>query len=294
MKRPLILTLILTLGLSAGCSYLTFQKKDVPPPLPPIEETKPPLKLTTEYFKAFPWPELPKPRKDGNDPDTFTYTVKEGDTLESIAESMMGAPSLAVGLAEFNELASPTSVKAGDKIVIPFPIIGMSSQIMVKGKKEKEFGSPVAFDVDFKKGDQYKLRFEPNVNGYCYILRQGAKGMTFLYPAQVKLSRRNRRAQPLMRDSGKAKAFEPIEIPMGNKGFLYDLKKAGDRVFVFLSLRTIPELEDLKEKTKIRVEEVEDVMHRVKEGGVVTDGPLRVLRIADPSEILGFVLNLSG
>jgi len=293
MKRPLFFfPIILMLGLITGCAY--FQKKDEPPPLPPIEETKPPLSLKSVHFKVFPWVALPKPRKDGNDPDTITYTMKEGDTMEIVAESMMGDPGLSVGLASFNELSSPSAARAGDKIVIPNPMIGMSSQIMVKSKGDKDFGEPKSFGVEFKKGDEYKLRFESNVNGFLYVLRKGAKGMEYLYPAQVKKGKRNKDPKPLMRDTGRVTAHEAVEIPIGKNGFVYDPKKAGDMIYAFLSLKKIPELEDLKEKKAIRVEDVEDVMHRVKEGEILNETPFHLLRISDPSEILGFSQNIDG
>jgi LysM repeat protein len=290
--RVFLFLLIVITALMTGCAY--FQKKDEPPPLPPIEETKPPLTMKSDYFKSYPWGQLPKPRKDGNDPDTTTYTVKEGETLESVAENLMGDPSLAAGLASFNDLSSPSSVKSGEKIVIPYPIIGVNSEIMVKSKGESDFGTPRRFGVEFKKGDEYKLRFEPNVDGYIYALRKGAKGLEYLYPAQVKISKRNKSTQPLMRDTGKVNAHEAVEIPIGKKGFAYDPKKVGDMIYVFLSLRKVPELEDLKEKKTLRVEDVEDVMHRVKEGEVLNSPPYHLLRIIDPSEILGFSVNIDG
>lgn len=306
MKRPLI-SLFIILGLISGCAY--FQKKDEPPPLPPIEETKPPLSMKGEYFKAYPWAALAKPRKDGNDPDTTTYTFKEGDTLDSVAEKTMGDAGLASGLASYNDISPSSKVPAGDKIVIPNPIIGMSSQVMVKSKGDKEYGAPQSFDTKFKKGDEYKFRFEPNVDGYCYIFREGPKGVELLYPAQLKVQptkaqskaqlKKGKKAktpapEPLMRDTGKVKAHQLIEIPVAKKGFVYDAKDQGDRVFVFLSLREIPDLENLKEKPKLKVDDVETVMHRVKEGEVYSEGPYRLLKINDVAEILGFALNLSG
>lgn len=308
MKRPLI-SLFIILGLISGCAY--FQKKDEPPPLPEIVETKPPLSKTMKgaYFNAYPWTALDKPRKDGNDPETTTYTSKEGDTLASVAEKEMGDSGLADKLAEYNDIAPSSKVPAGDKIVIPNPIIGMSSQIMVKSKGEKEFGAAQSFDTKFKKGDEYKFRFESNVDGYCYIFREGPKGVELLYPAQVKVQPTKAQAkaklkkgqkaktpapEPLMRDTGKVKAHQPIEIPVGKKGFVYDAKDQGDRVFVFLSLREIPDLENLKDKPKLKVDDVETVMHRVKEGEVYSEGPYRLLRINDVAEILGFALNLNG
>ncbi|HMK36462.1 MAG TPA: hypothetical protein VK463_15420 [Desulfomonilaceae bacterium] len=293
MKRPLVsFFVILVVGLVSGCAY--FQKKDEPPPLPVIEETKPPLKLKGEYFKEFPWSDLAKPRKDGNDPDTRTYTAREGDTFQSIAENEMGDPALGAKLASFNDASDMTKPAAGEKIVIPNPIVGMSSQIEVKHKGEKQYGPPEPFDTALKKGDEYKLRFESNDNGYTYVFRQSPKGLEMLYPAQVKKGKRNKKAEPLIRDTGKIMAHDPITVPAGPKGFAYDPKRPGDQVFVFLSLRKIPELEDLKEKTKIGDKDVEEIMRRVKEGEIVTEGPVRVLRIADPAEILGFSLNLNG
>ncbi len=63
---------------------------------------------------------------------------------------------------------------------------------------------------------------------------------------------------------------------------------------MFLSLRNIPALDDLKDKKKIRIEEVKDVMHDVNEGAIFTEGTIRLLRIADPAKILGFSLNING
>jgi len=291
-RRVYLFPLIAIVAVLAGCAY--FQKKDEPPPLPPIEETKPPLTMKSDYFKSYPWGQLPKPRKDGNDPDTTTYTMKEGDTVESVAENLMGDPALAAGLASFNDLSSPSTGKPGEKIIVPYPIIGVRSEIMIKSKGDPDFGAPRPFGGEFKKGDEYKLRFEPNVNSHLYVLRKGAKGLEYLYPAQVKTTKRNKSTEPLMRDTGKVNAHEAVEIPIGKKGFAYDPKKVGDMVYVFQSLRKIPELEDLKDKKTLRVEDVEDVMHRVKEGEVLNTPPYHLLRITDPSEVLGFSLNIDG
>jgi LysM repeat protein len=277
----------------AGCTY--FQPKDEPPPLPPIEETKPPLKLHGSQFKSFPWDELPKPLKDGNDPDTFVYTVKKGETLKDVAEKNMGDPSLAAGLASYNGLSSP-DVSEGEKIVIPDPIIGVVARILVKRKGAKEFSGPKPFNTEMSKGDEYRLSFETNVNGYLYIFRKGPKETTMLFPARParKPGRRGRRS-PSPPRVAKVTAHEPVLIPTGKTGFKFDSKRAGDQIFVFLSLRRIPELEDLKEKKKIAKEEIQDVMHRIKIGDIYSDDPpYTLLRIEDPTEILGFSLTLKG
>jgi len=295
MKRPLIAFLIvLILGIVTGCSYI--QKKDEPPPLPPIEETKPPLTMKSKYFEAFPWDDLAKPRKDGNDPDTFTYTVKDDDTLDRIAENQMGNPGLAKGLAQYNELPSAQKVSVGEKLVIPDPIIGINSQIVAKSKGEPVFGPPQSFNTELKKGDEYKLRFESNVNGYLYVFRQGAKGVEMLFPTalKVKKGKKSKTPEPLMRESGKITAHDPVELPITKKGYLYDPKKAGDRIFVFLSLRENADIESLKEKKIIKVEDLQEIMHRVKEGAILSEPPYHLLRITDPKELLGLTLNISG
>ncbi len=293
MKRSFLIMLgVFTIGIMSGCAY--FQKKDEPPPLPPIEEVKPPLTMKGDYFNSFPWSSLQSPKKDGNDPETITVTVKEGETIESIAESMMGSAGMASGLAAYNKLSSTAILNPGDKIVIPNPIIGVSSKISVKSKGAKEFGDPENLGVVFKKGDEYKLRFETNVNGYLYVFRKGAKGVAMLYPAALKKSKRNQNPEPLMRDSGKAVAHDPVTIPLGKNGFVYDPKNAGDMLYVFLCMRKINELEDLKTKSPIRVEDLEDVMRRVKEGEIKNEPPIHILRITDPGEILGFTLNIDG
>lgn len=296
MNRALIIyPIILILGLVTGCSYI-MPKPDPPPPLPPIIEPKPPLTLKSDHFKGFPWDDLPEPQKDGNDVDTTTYILKDGDTLEIVAEKRMGERGMADRLASYNELPSASTAKPGDKIVIPNPILGVSSQIMVKAKGDKEFGDPGPFPVEFKKGDRYKLRFECNVNGYCYILREGVKQVAFLYPPRKKpaTGRARRRAAPVERESAQVKPYDPIIIPADKKGFAVDPKKAGSRLYVFLSLREIPSLEDLKDKKTIPREELEDVMRRVKDGQILDDPPYHLLRVADPNEILGFTINIDG
>lgn len=293
MKRSFLLLLgLFILAVLSGCAY--FQKKDEPPPLPPIEEVKPPLSLKGDHFNSFPWTALQSPKKDGNDPDTITVTVKDGDTLESISESMMGSAGMAPGLAAFNKLSSSASLSSGDKVVIPNPIIGVSSKITVKSKGSKEFGDPQNLGVSFSKGDEYKLRFESNVNGFLYVFRKSAKGVNILFPAALKKSKRNQHPEPLMRDSGKVIAHDPVSIPLGKNGFVYDPKNAGDMLYVFLSMRKVNELEELKSKSPIRVEDLEDVMRRVKEGEIRNEPPIHVLRITDPGEILGFTLNIDG
>jgi hypothetical protein len=296
--KTTILLGALIIGLFAGCTY--FQPKDEPPPLPPIEETKPPLKMQGSYFKSFPWDALPKPLKDGNDPDTFMYTVKEGETLETVAEKNMGNPDLAAGLARYNGLSSAGDVHPGDIIVIPNPIFVVKSQIMVKKKGEKEFSGPEPFDTDLKKGDEYKLRFEPNIDGYLYVFLEQPKKTTMLFPPPPPKTRstrrgRRRRTPPPEPKSAKVSAFKPVLIPVGKKGFKFDPRRAGDRVHVFLCIRKIPALEDLRDRKKIDVRDIQDVSQTIKIGDIYSDEPpYTLLRIEGPKEILGFPLNLKG
>ena len=44
----------------------------------------------------------------------------------------------------------------------------------------------------------------------------------------------------------------------------------------------------------IKVEDIQAIMHRVKEGEVLSEPPYHLLRITDPKELLGFALNISG
>jgi hypothetical protein len=292
MNRLLMFcALILVLTYAGGCSY--FQKKDIPPPLPPIVEKKPPLKVTAEHFKSFPWDELPEPSKEGSTPNTSTYVMTESDTPEKVAEQRMGDPALAEGLARYNGLSPTADIPAGETITIPDPIIGVSSQIVVKHKGEKAFGEPQTFDVEFKKGDRFKMLFEPNVYGYCYIILEGAKGNRMLYPTVVKSSR-NRNAPPVRRESGKVRAHDPIAIPSEDTGYRYNPQRVGDKVHVFLSLRKIPELESVLDKKDLEVKDFQDVMQRVPHGEILNKPPITLLRISDPGDILGFTMNLGG
>lgn len=301
-RRLIAVCVILFFCLTTGCAYL--QKKDEPPPLPPVEtKVKPPFKLKGEHFKEFPWSELGEARKDETEPNTQIYTVREGDSLDSIAEERMGNRALASRLAEYNSLSPNASVAPGDRIVIPNPILGVSSRLLVKQKGEKEFGSPLPFDTELQKGDEYKMRFETDVNGYLYVFKQGVKGVEFLYPAKPKAAKtpktpkgakRTPKIEPIVSDTGKVAAHDPIEIPTDRKGLAYDVKSRGDVVFVFLSMKRIPELEGLKDKKSVREEDLQAVMHRVKVGEIVSEAPYTVIRVSDPNDILGFTLNIKG
>jgi hypothetical protein len=301
MKRRVITSLIiLVLGLTAGCSYLP--KKDTePPPLPPMEEPKrAPLEMKGEYFDTFPWTELDKdkPRKDGTDPDSTVYTFKANDTLESVAEKEMGARGQAGKLAQYNDLTSPTSVPEGDKIVIPYPFVGVRSEIQIKpkkgakDKKEKPFGDPQPFGSELKSGDHYRMVFTSNVDGHLYVFRESIKtGVTMLYPPKPKTGRRNKNDEP-PRDPGKVTAFDPVRIPIGDKGFLFDPKNAGDRVTVFLSLRNIAELDLLKDKKEITTDDIKGVMREVSEQDIKTYGAVRMMRFPKANTKLGFTVNI--
>jgi hypothetical protein len=294
MKRCLIsFSVILVLGFITGCAYL--QKPEPPPPLPPIEtKVKPPLKLKADHFKEYPWSDVGTARKDEPDPNSDTYTFKEGDTLASVAEDRMGNKAMADRLAAYNDISSTAGVTSGDKIVIPNPIIGVSSRLLIKHKGEKEFGSPVPFDTELKKGDAYKMKFETNAAGYLYVFRRSVKGVDLLYPAKAKPGKKTKQPEPLMRDTGKVEPYAPVDIPLDTKGFVHDAKDRGNDVVVFFSMRRIPDLEALKEKKSIRPEDLETEMRRVKQYEIVSEAPITVLRVSDPAEVLGFTLNLNG
>ena len=72
------------------------------------------------------------------------------------------------------------------------------------------------------------------------------------------------------------------------------MKSRGDVVFVFLSMKRIPELEGLKDKKSVREEDLQAVMHRVKVGEIVSEAPYTDVRVSDPTDILGFTLNIKG
>ncbi len=295
---------LLTWSLFSGCA-LVPAKPDVPPPLPPIEEPKPqtpPLTLKGDHFKAFPWGELPKLSKDGNDPDTTVYNCRSGDTIDKVAEEQMGDSGLAGGLARFNDIADK-GLKDGDKLVIPNPIIGVSSQMVIKAKNDKEFGQPEPMSYQLSKDDRYKFVFETNVNGYLYVYRTGLKGTVQLFPAPpAKPKPAPRGRKPTRREpetppaaaSAKVTAHQPVSIPAEGKGYLFDPKAKGDQIHVFLSLQEIPALEGLKSAKKIEKTDL-DLKDEINEAKIVESPPVRVIRIQKPSEVLGFTLgNISG
>ena len=141
MKKSFILffALVFFESLISGCAL--FPKPEPPPPLPPIEEPKPPLKVKPDQFSAFPWSELGKPNKDGNEPNTKMHTWRDGETFASIAEDEMGNSAWGNDLSKYNDLSDSGKVTSGDKIVVPNAIIGLQSQMVIKRKGERTFGS---------------------------------------------------------------------------------------------------------------------------------------------------------
>ncbi|MEW6351592.1 MAG: hypothetical protein AB1646_21280 [Thermodesulfobacteriota bacterium] len=305
MKRSLagaLLTLTcLTWVFFSGCAIIPRQSDPETPPLPEIKkpEPPPPLTLKGEHFGAFPWSGV-KLRKDGTDPDTTSYTFAHDDTFDKVAEKMMGDSTLGPDLAKFNETEDPNSIKEGDKIVIPDPIIGVKSQLVVKGPRDKEFGDPEPFDHTFSKGDHYKFRFEPNVNGYLYVFRSGLKGTVMLFPPRspaaasppARTKRGQRPTPPAEQTSEpvKVQAHKEVLIPTG-KGVPFDSTRTGDRIHVFFSMRPISALETLRASKKLQESDLE-MKDDISEGKMVVSPPVRVVRVKKPEEIIGFVLNL--
>ena len=65
-------------------------------------------------------PDLAKKKAGNQSPDmTHYYTVKEGESLPYISNKIYGTTQLYLALAKFNNLNSPRSIKAGEKIIIP-------------------------------------------------------------------------------------------------------------------------------------------------------------------------------
>jgi hypothetical protein len=284
---------------ASSCAYIPIKTEDEPPPLPPIAETKkPPLEVKPIHFREFPWDELEKPTGDQTPNNTYIYTVKEGDTLESIAREQMGDASLSVGLATYNGLSSNMRVSEGENLIIPYPIVGIKSEVLVKPKDDDEL-IPDTFEREFNDKDEFRMRFEPNVDGHCYIFRVTSRSTSMLYPYKEEKPRRPRPGQEpgLKRKSSEVKAHEPIGIPEDE-----DIRikynhptMAGDRIVVFLSISPIPALEELKEEKIIQEQDLIDVMHsRVKPDKIITEPPIRIMRVPSPLGILGFALSILG
>ncbi len=287
--------------LATNCSRIPITPDEPEqPPLPPIVEKKPPLKMQSQYFNTFPWDELDKPEKAGNVQDAYTYVMKDGETLETVAKEQMGDAGLAPGLATYNGVSPTLKATDDEKLVIPYPIIGMKCEILIKPKGADEVDPPKNFESELKEGDQFRFRFESNVSGYCYIFRETARSTSMLFPLTEKKAntgRGRRRAgasSPPERKSAEVKAHEPFEIPETEKKFIkYKPEMSGDRFWVFLSIRKITLLEELKEKKEIFKQDLEDVMQDVKQGEIFREPPIRLLRVARPFETLGFRMNMS-
>lgn len=53
------------------------------------------------------------------EPEGQTYVVKRGDTLRGIAQTFCGDPSFDDAIADYNDIADPTSLPIGAEITIP-------------------------------------------------------------------------------------------------------------------------------------------------------------------------------
>jgi hypothetical protein len=91
----------------------------------------------------------------------------------------------------------------------------------------------------FKEGDRFKLRLQANVSGYLYVVSKNSSGdIRLLYPAADDA-----------RDAGRIKRFETRAVPA--KGwFRFDENTGLDRVYLFVSPKTVQALERLAASPK--------------------------------------------
>jgi len=129
--------------------------------------------------------------------------------------------------------------------------------------------------------------------------------VVFLYPAPPKKApallkkgkgkaKEVKISESLPRSSGKIEAHTIVTVPEVGKGFTFDPKNKGNDIVVFFSIQSVPELEALKDRTTIRVADLEEVMRRVKVENIFSEAPYKLLRITGPMEILGFDLPMDG
>jgi len=79
---------------------------------------------------------------------------------------------------------------------------------------------------EFRAGDDLRLSFESNIDGYLYILHQGtSEKWTVLFPAP-----------DMNNGSSRIRAFASLQIPTGNdETFTLDDTPGTERLFVYLS-----------------------------------------------------------
>jgi hypothetical protein len=123
--------------------------------------------------------------------------------------------------------------------------------------------------------------------------------MVYPYEEKTGSTRRRRprsdQAGTVKRKSSKVKAHEPFELPEDEELLIeYKSTMAGDRLFVFLSIRPIPSLEELKDSRAIEEHDLQYVMDRVRQEKIFEEPPVKLLRVESPVEILGYALNIKG
>ncbi len=112
--------------------------------------------------------------------------------------------------------------------------VGVRTSVLLKNNEGgKARVREVGESADFRSGDQFRLRVQPNDDGYLYLMvRAQDGGYKLLYPAKG-----NSRATKL-------KAFEVRTIPGRSKEWMvFDNKPAIEGLFLFLSAKPIPEID---------------------------------------------------
>lgn len=163
----------------------------------------------------------------------IVYRVREGDTLFSIAQRILGDPYHARLLQEVNGISDPLSVAPGRSIQVPVPALGILYSLE---KVDNCDLVSVNEQQSFRPGDRFKLRLSANIEGYAYLFNRRPDG------AFVRLSG----AEPGV----KVKPFAEYVLPRGEEWFRFDEDRGTDELILLVSPRRLTELDsDLTAET---------------------------------------------
>ena len=156
----------------------------------------------------------------------ISYWVREGDTLFSIAQRLLGDPYQARLLQQVNGIEDPLRIESGRSIQVPVPALGILYSIQKQDNCD-------LLDVNeqhlFRAGDRFRLRLTTNIEGYLYVFNRQPNGDI------IRLNNETR--------GRKVKPFAEYILPQGEEWFRFDNDRGADELIVLVSPRPLTELD---------------------------------------------------
>lgn len=159
----------------------------------------------------------------------ISYTVRDGETLFTIADKLLGDPYQARLLQQLNKIEDPLRPPTGRAIQVPVPALGILYTI------QKPTDCDLLEVTDrhtFRPGDRFRLRVTTNLDGYLYVFNRRRNG---------EMVRLNTEAR-----GQKVRAFADYSLPKADtkdEWFRLDAEPGNEEIIVLVSPKPLTELD---------------------------------------------------